>query len=139
MADKVREVMTKDPVCLESDTTVLEAAQRMRDQNIGDVLVMSGGKLQGIVTDRDIVIRALAEQKDPQQCTIGEVASGQLTTLSPDDPIDQAVRTMESKAIRRIPVVEGDRPIGIVSIGDLAVERDRQSALGQISAAPPNR
>lgn len=139
MAQKVREVMTKDPVCLESDTTVLEAAQRMRDQNIGDVLVMSGGKLHGIVTDRDMVVRALAEKRDPTQTTIGEVASAQLATLSPEDAIDEAVRMMEHEAVRRIPVVEDDRPVGIVSIGDLAIERDRQSALGQISAAPPNR
>ena len=111
----------------------------MRDGNIGDVVVLEDGQVRGILTDRDIVIRALAEGMDPSRTTVGEVCSRELTTLSPTDSIAQAVSIMRDKAIRRLPVVEGGRPVGIVSLGDLAVEREPDSALGGISAAPPNR
>lgn len=138
MAQKIRDVMHTNPVSLDADQPVMEAARRMRDDNIGDVLVMERGTLKGILTDRDVVVRCLAEGLDPMRTTIGEICSCDLTTLKPNDAIDEAVKLMRDKAIRRIPVVEDGAPIGIVSIGDLAVERDPRSALGQISAAAPN-
>jgi CBS domain-containing protein len=139
MADTVREVMTKDPVVLESSATIEEAARTMRQRDIGDVLVMQESGLCGIVTDRDIVIRALAEGRDPKTTKLGDICSKEVTSLRPDASIKEAVDLMMSRAVRRLPVMENERPVGIVSIGDLAVERDAQSALGKISGADPNR
>ena len=85
------------------------------------------------------MVRALAEGRDPARTTVGEICSRELTTLSPNDAIGDAEKTMRARAIRRLPVVEGGRPVGIVSLGDLAVERNPDSTLGGISAAPPNR
>jgi CBS domain-containing protein len=110
----------------------------MRDEDIGDVIVMDDGKVCGIVTDRDVVVRALAEDRDPKSTKVAEICSRDLTTIAPGDPIDKAVKLMRERSIRRLPVVQGDRPVGIVSIGDLAQDRDPESALADISAAPPN-
>jgi CBS domain-containing protein len=139
MAQHLRDIMTQKPLTLQTSDTITAAARTMRDGNIGDVVVLEDGQIRGILTDRDIVIRALAEGMDPSRTTVGQVCSRELTTLSPDDSIAQAVSIMRDKAIRRLPVVEDGRPIGIVSLGDLAVERDPDSTLGGISAAPPNR
>ena len=138
MAITIAEVMTRPPATVTSDAPVSEAARHMRANNIRDVLVMDGGRLAGIVTDRDIAVRIVAENKDANT-PVREACSGQeLTSVTPDTKIEQAVQLMRSKAIRRLPVVEGDRPVGIVSIGDLAIERDESSALADISAAQPN-
>lgn len=139
MAQYVREVMTQRPVTLQTSDTITAAARTMRDANIGDVVVVENGQVCGIVTDRDIVVRALAEGRDPARTSVGDICSRELTTLSPQSAIADAVAVMRDKAIRRLPVVEGGRPVGIVTLGDLAVERDPDSALGGISAAPPNR
>jgi len=138
MAHKVREVMTENPVMLEMKDTLVEAARKMRDEDIGDVLVMKDGKLCGIVTDRDITVRATADGKDPNQVTLGDICSQELVTISADRPVSEAVSLMRNKTLRRLPVVEGDKPVGIVSIGDLAVELDERSVLASISAAEPN-
>jgi CBS domain-containing protein len=138
MARTVREIMTEDPICLQADTPIAEAARKMRDEDIGDVLVMKDGKLCGIVTDRDITVRATAEGKDPQKAQLGDICSQELVTIGSEHPVSEAVSVMRSRALRRLPVVEGDRPVGIVSIGDLAVERDGKSVLASISAAEPN-
>lgn len=139
MARYLRDIMTQRPVTVQATDTVTAAARSMRDGNIGDVVVLEEDRIQGILTDRDIVVRVLAEGRDPAQTTVGEICSRELTTLSPSDAIAKAVKIMRDKAIRRLPVVEGERPVGIVSLGDLAVERDPESVLGGISAAPPNR
>lgn len=139
MAQSIRDVMTPDPLKVEEDTHVVDVARAMRDRNIGDVLVVHDGELRGIVTDRDIVVRCVAENLDPAATPVSRLCSDQLVTLGPDADVSEAVRFMEEKAVRRIPIVEGLRPVGIVSIGDLALKRDPESALGHISAAPPNR
>jgi CBS domain-containing protein len=139
MAQYLREIMTQKPVTVQASDTVVAAARSMRDGNIGDVVVVENDQIQGILTDRDIVVRALAEGRDPARTTVGEICSRELTILSPDDAIGAAEKTMRDRAIRRLPVVEGGRPVGIVSLGDLAVERNPDSTLGGISAAPPNR
>jgi CBS domain-containing protein len=139
MTGYLRDIMTQNPVTVQSTDSVVAAARSMRDGNIGDVVVVERGRIQGILTDRDIVVRALAEGRDPASTTVGEICSRELTTLSPSDSIGDAVTMMREKAIRRLPVVDGGRPVGIVSLGDLAVARDPESALGGISAAPPNR
>jgi CBS domain-containing protein len=104
-----------------------------------DVLVLDEhGTIHGILTDRDIVVRALAEGRNPAEVTVGEVCSKAPGVLSPTDSAADAVRLMREQPVRRLPVVEGGKPIGIVSLGDLALERDLGSALAHISAAPPN-
>ena len=134
----IAELMTADPIVVERDTPVREAAQRMRDSDVGDVLVTENGSLFGIVTDRDIVIRCVAEDADPSEMEVGDLCSDELVTLSPSDLAADAVKLMKQKAVRRLPVVDGEKAVGIITLGDLAVEQDAQSALGRISAAPPN-
>ena len=121
-----------------TSTTLEQAARHMRDAGIGNVIVLEGEKITGILTDRDIVVRAIAEGWDPTQTPVGEVASRDLTTIAPDETVDAAVALMRERSIRRLPVVQSGRPVGIVSLGDLALERDPDSCLGEISAAPPN-
>jgi CBS domain-containing protein len=139
MDQYVRDLMTPNPSAVTSGATVIEAAKIMRENDIGDVVVLEDNRLCGILTDRDIVVRGLARGADPATTKVGDICSRDLTTVAPTTSVAQAIQVMRSKAIRRLPVVEeGGRIVGIVSIGDLAVERDRRSALGEISAAPPN-
>lgn len=138
MAQNMRDVMTADPLLLQKDATVTEAALAMKGQDIGDVLVMDGEQLFGIVTDRDITVRCVAESKDPQATQLGDIASTDLTTCEPDHEVQQAVKAVSEKAIRRLPVIENGKPVGIVSLGDLAEHRDPESALADVSEAPPN-
>jgi len=139
MARLIREVMTAEPKTLSPSATLAEAARIMRQDDIGGVLVVEDGKPCAIVTDRDIVVRGIAAGKDPNETKVSEVASKNMVTIGPDASIDEAVRLMRERAVRRIPVMEGGKPIGIVSLGDLAVERDEKSVLGQVSAAAPNK
>lgn len=139
MPQRVSDVMTADPVTLTTDSFLRDAAQAMRDNEIGDVVVTKpDGTLCGIVTDRDIVVRGVAAGMDPASSILDDVCKHDLVTVGPNDPVATAVRAMEERAIRRLPVVENGNLVGIVSIGDLAVERDPESALGEISAAPAN-
>lgn len=138
MAQSIRDVMSANPITMPVASTVSEAARTMREANIGDIIVLEGDQLYGIVTDRDIVVRTVAEGRDPETATLGDICSREMTTLSPTDIVEDAVRLMRDKAIRRVPVIENGTPIGIVSLGDLAVSQDPHSTLGHISAAPPN-
>jgi len=135
----VHEVMNREPICLSSSTTLIDVATQMREYDIGDVLITDGDRIAGVITDRDIVIRALATGRDPGSTTAGEIATRQLITLSPGDPVDRAVDLMREHAVRRLPVCQDGRPVGMVSIGDLAIERDPRSALAEISSAAANR
>lgn len=138
MTQIVRELMTPKPKTVDAGEPVANVAKVMRDQAVGAVVVLHGEKVKGIVTDRDIAIRAIAERKDPWNTRVGEITSEDLAALSPDDPVDDAIKMMRAYAVRRLPVVEGGKPVGIVSIGDLAQDRDPTSALADISAAPAN-
>jgi CBS domain-containing protein len=102
------------------------------------VIVIENNQVCGIVTDRDIVVRAVAETQDPATTTLADICSHSLLTVTPTDSVEEAVRLMRTHAIRRLPVVEGGQAVGILSLGDLAVERAPGSALGGISGAPPN-
>jgi CBS domain-containing protein len=130
--------MTRDPVTVMASDSSVVAARHMRDKDIGTVIVLDGDQVCGIVTDRDIVVREVAEGKSPETCTVGELCSKELTTLDPNAKIDDAVKLMREKAIRRLPVVENGKPVGIVSIGDLAEVQEPKSALADISSAPAN-
>jgi CBS domain-containing protein/hemerythrin-like domain-containing protein len=135
----VKDVMTPDPVTISSSSSIAEAARLMREVDAGAMIVVDqNDEVEGILTDRDIAIRAVAEDRDPSQTRVGEIASTDLEALTPRSSIEDAVGLMRERAIRRLPVVEEGRPVGIVSIGDLAEERDPRSALADISRAPGN-
>lgn len=134
----VREAMTSDPIAMDAGETLLAAACKMRDEGVGDVLVTQGGELRGIVTDRDIVVRAAAERRDLSNTKLEQLCQGDVFTIEADSSVDEAARIMEEKAVRRVPVVEGGHPIGIVSLGDLAVLGRDEDVLGEISSAPTN-
>jgi len=136
---KVRDFMSHPPITISTVAPLQEAAQRMRTADVGALVVQEDGRVYGIVTDRDIAIRAVAQGLNPETTPIGSVCSQEVTTVSPDDDLDSVVKLMRERALRRVLVVDYEKaPIGIVSLGDLAVEYDRRSVLGQISAAPPN-
>ncbi|GAA0233806.1 CBS domain-containing protein [Actinomadura nitritigenes] len=139
MPRRVSDVMTPAPQALPLDATLYEAARVMRDEGIGDVLVTYAGQLCGMVTDRDIVVRAVAESRDTSLTPLGEVCTAELCTVHPEDDTETAARLMIERSVRRLPVVDGGRrPVGIVSIGDLAVADGQRGPLPEISKAPPN-
>ena len=139
MDQRIGEVMTPSPIALRATSTVVDAARAMRDAGIGDVVVLDANEnVCGIVTDRDVTVRAVADGRNPAEMELGEICSKALVTLAPTDSVDDAVRVMRQQALRRLLVVEEGKPVGIVSLGDLAVERDPKSALADISAAPAN-
>jgi len=137
-AHAVRDLMTPDPITLKDTDTIREAGLAMRSSDVGDVLVMRGGGICGIVTDRDIVVRTVAEGRDPNRAMLGEICSRHLVHVAPDDPIERAIDLMREYAVRRLPVVHTGAPIGILSLGDLASYRDPESPLAVISEAPGN-
>jgi CBS domain-containing protein len=135
---ELRDVMTPNPTICRSDATARDAAELMRDQDIGDVLVQDDGGPLGIVTDRDIVTRAIAAGRDPAAVALAEICTPNVKTVALGTPVDEVIRMMSDASVRRIPVCDGAMPVGIVALGDLARDRDPSSLLGDISAAPPN-
>ena len=123
---QIRDVMTSNPTTVERSTSVLEAAKVMAGEDVGPLPVTEGGRLVGIVTDRDVVVRVLADERDPQSTTVGDICSSDLVTVTPEDDLEQALRTMASAQVRRLPVVEGDRIIGIVAQADVARQAPEQ-------------
>jgi CBS domain-containing protein len=139
-AQTVSDVMTTMPISVSSTAPVSTAAETMRDNDIGDVLVTEDGKVAGLVTDRDLVVRVLAGGMDPSTTMVGHVCSTDLVAAHPDTPVDEVIQVMRERAVRRLPVInDTGEAIGFVSLGDLAVNRDPRSALADISMAPPNR
>lgn len=138
VSDIIRDVMSPIPMGLTLDATVSDAAELMRREDIGDVIVLEEDRLYGILTDRDIVVRVVAEGREPSETRLGDVCSRELTTVSPEGSVGEAVRLMREKAIRRLPVVEGDEVVGVLTLGDIAVQRDSRTAIADISAARPN-
>ena len=138
MAQLVRDVMSQNVVTLPRSAALVDAARRMREADIGDVIVMNDDSMCGVVTDRDIVVRAIADGKDPGTTALEEVCSHEVVTVAPDDSIDRAAELMRERAVRRLPVTEDARPIGIVSLADLAIEREDDGPLPEISAASSN-
>jgi CBS domain-containing protein len=110
----------------------------MRDNDIGDVLIVEGDRLRGLVTDRDLAIRVLADGNGPDT-PVREVCTEEPVTVSPEDDVESALELMRAHAVRRVPVVENGMPVGMVSLGDLATTREPESVLGEISQAIPNQ
>jgi CBS domain-containing protein len=137
---QIRDVMTASPDAVRTTATLQEAARLMKDKDIGDILVEDEeGRLVGIVTDRDVAIRATAEGANPSTTRLEGVYTRDITSLAPTDSVHDAARLMRSRDIRRLPVVENGRAVGIVSLGDISVETAPSSLLADISTASPDR
>lgn len=134
----VSDVMSGTATVVAPTATLTEAARLMRDHDVGDVIVTQDGTVRGVLTDRDIVVRGIAEGL-AANAAVGDISSENLVVTRPETPAEEAAQLMRDSAVRRLPVVDGDgTPRGLVSLSDLAVTRDRDSALADISAAPPN-
>ena len=119
---KVRDIMTQDVGTATLDSTVEDVASMMKEEDAGSIPVVDGGELAGIVTDRDIVIRCIAEGKDPSDTTVEEILTEELHTIEPEAEVEDAARVMSERQIRRLPVVDGGELIGVISLGDIAVD-----------------
>jgi CBS domain-containing protein len=139
MAQTVEQIMTTNPRTVDANDTVKDAAQVMRDSDIGNVILIEDGQVTGIVTDRDIAVRAVAEGRDAESTAVSEISTTGIKAIEPNASVDDALRTMREEDIRRLPVVKNGRPVGIVSLGDLAVEREPDSTLADISTAAPDQ
>lgn len=137
MTATVAESMTANPRTIGAHQSVREAAELMRTHDIGDLVVVDGDEVVGIVTDRDIVVRCLADGGGGDD-EIRKACSSDLATVESDAKVSDVVTLMRERAVRRVPVTEGGSLVGIVSIGDLAVDHDPTSALADISAEPAN-
>jgi CBS domain-containing protein len=135
----VGDVMTADPVMIEATAPIVEAARLMRDYDIGDLIVTDRGHLVGIVTDRDVVIRGIAESRGVETTHVGEVCSRDVCTVGPADDLDRVAAIMRERAVRRMPVIEAGRIVGVISLGDFALVDDPSSIVAEISQARPNR
>lgn len=122
----VREFMTEDVVTIESDSPIEDAARLMREYDIGLVAVMDGESLRGVVTDRDIVVKAIAEGRFDER--VGSIVSETLVTVSPDDDVVRAAELMSETDVRRLPVCDGKQLVGMLSVGDLATRADSNMA-----------
>ena len=121
MGQRIRDIMTSNPSTVEPDKTVVDAARIMKQEDAGVVPVTENGRLTGMVTDRDIAIRVVAEGRDPQSTPVREVASKDLVTVDPQQDLDEALRLMAQHQVRRLPVVEEDRRlVGVVAQADVA-------------------
>ena len=140
MGTKVHEVMTDRPRVVTPETPVSEAAQLMKNDDIGSLPILDGEQLAGMLTDRDIVIRAVAEGKDPRGMPVREVASRELVTVNADEELSRALQLMASQQVRPLPVVDDDgRLVGILAQADVAVEakeKDVGEMVEEISKSP---
>jgi CBS domain-containing protein len=140
MAKKARDVMTPGAECVGENDTVIDAAKRLAELDVGAMPICGeDNRLKGMLTDRDIVVRVLAEGKDPSSTTAGDLAQGKPVTIGADDSVDEALRTMKEYKVRRLPVIDGHDLVGIVSQADVAtnVDEDKVGELVEaISAAP---
>lgn len=138
MDAKVRDVMTPGPIGVDYHQSIGEAARTMRDWGIGAVLVVADQVLYGLVTDRDLVVRAVAEAKGPDEA-VGPLSTGDVIGVDVDADVAEAVRLMRENAIRRLPVIEDGQVAGMVSLGDLAVHDDPASTLALLAGAQAGR
>ena len=119
-AGTVREAMTPSPTCIASDATVSEAARVLLSEDVGSLPVVDGESLVGVVTDRDLVLRVLAKDLDPNKVSVGDVCSDSPTIASPEESLDAALQRMAQEQVRRLPVVDDGRVVGILAQADVA-------------------
>ena len=135
MADTARDVMTPDTQCVGENDSVVDAAKRLRDLNVGAMPICGeDNRLKGMLTDRDIVVKVLAEGKDPSSTRAGDLGEGKPVTIGADDSLDEALRTMTEHKVRRLPVIDGHDLVGIISQADLARSID-ESRVGDLVEA----
>ncbi len=130
-ATTVREAMTASPRAVQVSTSAVEAAQLMASENVGSLPVVEGNRLVGMVTDRDLVLQVLAKERTASTTTVGEICSRDPVTVRADEPLDDALGRMAKQRVRRVPVVDGEELVGIVSQADVARVADAQ-ATGQL-------
>jgi signal-transduction protein with cAMP-binding, CBS, and nucleotidyltransferase domain len=133
MDAKVRDVMTPGPIGVDYHQSIGETARTMRDWGVGAVLVVSNESLHGLVTDRDLVVRAVAEARGADE-PVGPLSSGNLIGVDADADVHEAMRLMREHAVRRLPVLENGQVAGIVSLGDLAMQDEPALSFAQLSA-----
>jgi CBS domain-containing protein len=126
MGKRIREVMTPGPETIQADRPTTEAAKLMKETDAGMIPVMDNGNLLGTVTDRDIALRVVAEGKDPRSTPVGEIASKDPVTIEPDRDLEEALHLMAENQVRRLPVVEDGRLVGVVAQADVAREGDEK-------------
>jgi len=118
---KARDIMTGDAECIGENETLADAARKMRDLDVGSLPICGDdNRLKGMVTDRDIVIKCVAEGRDPAASVAGELATGKPVTIGADDSVEEVLRTMKQHKVRRLPVIDGHELVGVVSQGDVA-------------------
>jgi CBS domain-containing protein len=127
----VRQAMTEAPVTLGPDMNAFDAAGLMRQYDVGVVPIVEGEKFIGLVTDRDLVMRVLADRKDPPEVRLGDILTRSPVTVSPDAELSEARDLMAEHKIRRLPVVKADQLIGIISIGDISQHDASKRAVGE--------
>jgi CBS domain-containing protein len=140
MSKTARDVMSGGAECVGAGDTILDAARRLKELDVGAMPICGeDNRLKGMLTDRDIVTKVLAEGRDPSSTTAGELGEGKPVTIGADDSVDEALRTMTAHKVRRLPVIDGHDLIGIVSQADLATNIDEEKVgelVEAISAAP---
>jgi CBS domain-containing protein len=144
MPKVARDVMTPDAECIGENQTLLDAAKKMADRGYGAMPICGeDNRLKGMLTDRDIVVKALAQGKDPASCRAGELGEGKPITIGADDPLDETLKTMARYKVRRLPVIDGHQLVGIVAVADVARELSDDRAKGDlietISEGPPQQ
>jgi CBS domain-containing protein len=134
MAKSVRDAMSANPLSIGTANSVVEAARLMRDRDVGSLPVVEDERLVGVITDRDIAVRVVAESVNPQSITVGDVASRGAITAAPEQDLDEALRLMAHHQVRRLPITEGDRLVGMLAQADLAHEEDRKKVGEMVEA-----
>ena len=136
MAKSVRDAMTENPRSIGASASVVEAARLMRDEHIGSLPITNDEELVGMITDRDITTRVVAEAADPKMTSVGDVVSRDLISVEPDEDLEEAVQLMASHQVRRLPVVENGRLVGIVAQADVALNlRENEQRTGELVEA----
>ena len=136
MAKSVRDAMTENPRSIGVSKSVVEAARLMREEHIGSLPITDDEELVGMITDRDITTRVVAEAADPKTTSVGDVFSRDLISVEPDDDLEEAVQLMASHQVRRLPVVEDGRLVGIVAQADIALSlRENEQRTGELVEA----
>ena len=136
MAKSVRDAMTESPRSIGASASVVEAARLMRDEHIGSLPITDDEELVGMITDRDITTRVVAEAADPKMTSVGDVVSRDLISVEPDEDLEEAVQLMASHQVRRLPVVENGRLVGFVAQADVALNlRENEQRTGELVEA----
>ena len=130
---KVNEVITHDPQVIRPETALIEAAKKMKSLDIGMLPVCDGDRLVGVITDRDITVRGVAQGYDPKTARVQEVMTPEVIYCFDDEDVKEAAKKMEEKQVRRLPVLNREkRLVGIVSLGDLAVRTGKEKLAGEV-------